>query len=164
MTIIGIDPGLKGGLAELDETFPSELIPMPVAGGEIDERAVRDWLDERVRSGCNLSVYLEKVHSMPKQGVKSTGTFLAGWGLIRGILCGLSIPYQLVTPQAWQKDILAGLDRTDTKAAAYLFASRLWPTVDWRETPRCRTPHSGLVDAACIAEYGRRREGLVAKT
>jgi crossover junction endodeoxyribonuclease RuvC len=158
MIVIGIDPGLGGGLAALVDGLPV-LLPMPVAGGEIDGNAVRAWLEARWREepGTNLSVFLEKVHSMPKQGVASTFTFAAGWGLIRGILCGLGIPYQLVTPQAWQKELLAGLDRTDTKAAAYLFASRLWPGVDWRASERSRKPHTGLVDAACIAEYGRRQ-------
>jgi crossover junction endodeoxyribonuclease RuvC len=158
MIIIGIDPGLSGGLAALVDGLPM-LLPMPVADGEIDGNAVRLWLDERRWAGGKAMVFLEKVHSMPKQGVASTFTFAAGWGLIRGILTGLCIPYQLVTPQAWQKELLAGLDRTDTKAAAYLFASRLWPTVDWRASDRCRKPHSGIVDAACIAEYGRRKEG-----
>jgi len=164
MTVIGIDPGLSGGLAVLDGANAPALLIMPTMGTErpqIDEAALRTWLEDlllqaRQRSQA-LTAYVESVSAMPKQGVASMFTFGCGYGLVRGILCGLRIPYRLVKPQEWQRVVLAGLDRRDPKAAAYLFASRAWPTVDWRATPNCRKPHSGLVDAAVIAEFGRRQ-------
>jgi hypothetical protein len=90
---------------------------------------------------------------MPHQGVVSMFTFGTGWGQVRGICTGLGIPYQLVRPQEWQREMLAG----QPKGSEYLVASRLWPLTDWRSSARAVKPHSGLVDAALIAEYCRRR-------
>jgi hypothetical protein len=34
--------------------------------------------------------------------------------------------------------------------------NRLFPKEDFRATPKSRTPHEGLMDAALMAEFGRR--------
>lgn len=152
MNFIGIDPGLSGGLA-YHGNDGLELAVMPVVQvgkkREIDEAALYDWL----LMHRSTHVIIERVHSMPKQGVASTFTFGTGWGLVRGICRGLSMPYELVRPQEWQKAMLIG----HPKGSEYLVASRLWPTAEWLATPRSRKPHEGLVDAALIMEFGRRR-------
>jgi crossover junction endodeoxyribonuclease RuvC len=163
MLYIGIDPGLQGGLACLGAGFP--LIPMPVcAGGKptIDEAALRAWLEERLlgsladHSGeIRIRAAVEQVGARPGQGVCSMFTFGAGWGLVRGILCGLGIPYILVRPQEWQRVVLAG----QPAGSEYAVASRLWPGQTWTATERSRKPHSGMVDAALIAEWLRRTSG-----
>lgn len=99
--------------------------------------------------------YVEHVGSMPGQGVTSMFNFGMGWGLVRGILAGLGIPYELVRPQAWKKVMLAGMP----KDSEYHVASRLWPTVNWKPTARHKNFHDGWVDAALISEFGRRRYG-----
>ena len=58
-----------------------------------------------------------------------------------------------VRPQEWQRVMLAG----QPAGSEYLVAARLWPQAEWRVSERSRKPHGGLVDAALIAEYGRRR-------
>ena len=156
--IIGIDPGLDGGLAAITpEGLQVAVMPCYDLPGsnrkDIDEGQVVRWLTTYAVHGAN--VFIEKVHAMPKQGVRSMFTFGSGWGLIRGICAGLQLPYELVTPQSWQRVMLQG----QSVGSEYLVASRLWPTIDWRATERCRTPHSGMVDAALIAECGRRRLG-----
>jgi crossover junction endodeoxyribonuclease RuvC len=160
MNTIGIDPGLSGGIAIIGGgPMSSELAlhPMPAVTikgyrknrHEIDEQAVVSLLTNA--RPCH--VFLERVHAMPKQGVTSMFTFGAGWGLIRGILAGLGIPYELVSPQEWQKAMLAG----QPKGSEFLVASRLWPNADFKATPRCKNPHEGLVDAVLLAEFGRRK-------
>ena len=94
---------------------------------------------------------------MPGQGVRSTFSIGFGFGIWQGLLTALQMPFELVSPQRWQREMFAGVNRDDTKAASALVAQRLRPDVDWRATPRCRKPHDGLTDAFCIAEYGRRR-------
>ncbi len=154
---VGVDPGLKGGLVMIEDDGPPRLMTMPsVKVGtktQIDEQCVRDWFSYCVVFKPNVIVTIELVHSMPKQGVVSTFNFGLGWGLVRGICCGLGLPYQLVRPQEWKKVMLKG----HPKGSEYLVASRLWPDADWKRTPRCTIPHDGLVDAALIAEYGRRQ-------
>ena len=166
--ILGIDPGLDGGLALLG-TNPTQLHVIPTIGTSkkgqrvIDETALRTLLEDiQIRSkreSSSLFAFVEKVHAMPKQGVTSTFSFGCGYGLLRGILCGLCIPYRLVMPKEWQRVVLEGLNRKQPKVAAADYVSRAWPLLDFKATPRCTTRHSGLVDAVCIAEYGLRVMG-----
>ncbi len=153
MNIIGVDVGLDGGLAAITpEGLKLATMPIFEAGKRryIDEPRVVNWLiDHAIR---NARVFIESVHAMPHQGVVSMFTFGTGWGQVRGICAGLGISYELVRPQEWQRVMLAG----QPKGSEYLVASRLWPFVEWRATPRCKTAHAGLVDAALIAEFGRR--------
>ena len=155
MIHVGIDPGLDGGLAMLWDGKLNILMPMPtLKQGKkrvIDEEQFADlaaW-------GPGCLVTIEKVHAMPKEGVTSMFNFGLGYGLIRGICVGLQVEYQLVTPQAWQKVMLKGRGRD----AKYEVAHELWPDVDFRATERCRKPHTGMVDAALICEWGRRTGG-----
>lgn len=153
-TVVGIDPGLDGGLAALTPDG-LELCVMPVVAvgkrRQLDEQAVVGWL--LARRPCH--VFIEQVGAMPGQGVTSMFSFGTGWGLLRGICAGLALPYELVRPQEWQGAMLAG----QPKGSEYLVASRLWPYAEWRASERSRNFHDGLVDAALIAEYGRRRLG-----
>ena len=161
MTIIGIDPGLSGGIVVLQDGEIAQAVVMPTTkrtrGREIDEQELRRLIVRE--SGALPRIYLERIHAAPvqgrKQGVASMFSFGAGWGLVRGILCGLCIPYHLVRPQQWQRVTMAG----EPKGSEYLIVSRRWPGVDWRASERCRVPHGGIVDAALIALYGHLREG-----
>jgi len=152
MTCVGIDPGLDGGLAAIGPEG-LELMRMPVVPvgkrKQIDEQVVVAWL-ARVRPGC---VFIEKVGARPGQGVVAMFTFGTGWGLVRGVCAGLGLPYELVRPQEWQRSMLAG----QPKGSEYLVASRLWPNAEWRASGRSNRILDGLVDAALIAEFGRRR-------
>ena len=49
---------------------------------------------------------IEKVSAMPKQGVTSMFRFGMSWGLVRGICSGLRVPYTLVRPQTWKKEMM----------------------------------------------------------
>lgn len=149
--IIGIDPGQQGGIAFL---FPSDSSLFVYQMPPVDS----DWSWFRGLCGMHQpSAIVEKVHSMPKQGVASTFKFGTGYGFIRGMLIGLSVPTVLVTPQAWMKVMLAGESKQDKKAASIAVASRLWPDVSFLATDRCRKPHDGMCESALIAEYGRRQ-------
>ena len=121
---------------------------MPVAGKEIDGHTIAALLREWQPS----VVYVEKVHSMPKQGVASTFKFGMGYGVIIGICDALGLPYRLVTPQAWKKQVLAGT--TKDKDAAISFVRRAYPHVNLTPGAK-RKPHDGMADALCIAEFGR---------
>lgn len=148
MNVIGIDPGQKGGLAYVSGHH-AEGVPMPLAGKEIDVGRVVMLLQT---NGIEL-VVIERVHAMPKQGVKSTFTFGYGLGVVVGAVQALGIPLRWVTPQAWKKVVLAGTAKD--KDAAVAFVTQAYPTVDLMPG-RTRTPHDGIADAVCIAEYGRR--------
>jgi crossover junction endodeoxyribonuclease RuvC len=152
--ILGCDPGLDGGLAALnDDGLELTVMPVVLVGKkrQIDEDLLVGWF--RRQAMRPVHVIIEAVHAMPGQGVVSMFSFGTSWGLVRGICAGLGLSYELVRPQEWQREMLCGRP----KGSEYLVASRLWPQAEWRGSQWSRVPHSGLVDAALIAEYGRRR-------
>lgn len=153
--IIGIDPGLSGGIAYISPTGGHDARPMPLAGNEIDGHEIA----AQIKAVMPDVVILEKVHAMPKQGVSSTFKFGMGYGIVIGVCEALGIPYRLVTPKAWKKTVLAGTKKD--KDAAISFVRRAYPSIDL--TPgRKRVPHDGMADAICIAEYGRQLMNEVA--
>lgn len=151
MNIISFDPGQKGGIAIHYQGITTAQA-MPIAGKLLDLPAIAQIVSS---VSPDLAV-IEKVGSMPGQGVASTFTFGTGYGQLQGLLAGLGIPFELVTPQAWKKLILAGT--TKDKDAAIAYCRRAFPEVAL-VLPRCRIPHDGIADALCLMQYGIRSFG-----
>src|SRR5690554_2653832 len=97
--IVGIDPGKSGGIASVNANGQASGLVMPTIGKDIDGHELASIL----RSTQPNVVIIEKVGSLPKQGVVSTFTFGTGYGRVLGVCEALGIPYRLVTPQAWKK-------------------------------------------------------------
>jgi hypothetical protein len=77
--------------------------------------------------------------------------FGKGYGMWIGIVAALEIPYTLVTPQAWKKELMQGIKDKD---AGRLRAMQLFPAYnEWLVRKR----DIGRADALLIAEYGRRQ-------
>ena len=153
--IIGIDPGLDGGVAILpiDGSGP-RVYPMPTMPGKrrtVDARGLSLLLREA--KGAEL-VAVEDVHSHPKQGVASTFAFGRAFGEVLGVVGALELPLELVTPQRWKKSILEGTAKD--KHAAIRYASKRFPSASLLASPRSRVNHDGMADALCLAEFGRR--------
>ena len=150
-SFIGLDPGLKGGIGIIDVYgITAEVMPV------IDKELIISDLVEYISPLDKPIAVIEKVHAMPKQGVSSTFTFGKGYGELIGMLKTLKVPYILVTPQAWKKKVLAGLNwKGEGKKASIEFVMRKYPNLDLLPTKRCRVPHDGMADAVCMAEYGR---------
>lgn len=161
MIVIGIDNGLDGGVVCLrPQTGKLLRAVTPTLGTgkrSLDLVAMSRLLRAMVVTGEDAVAFLERAQAMPGQGVTSMFSIGFGFGAWQGLLTGLAIPFELVTPRKWQGEMFSGVNRDDTKQASALVAQRLFPEVDWRASTRCRKPHDGLTDAACIAEYGRRR-------
>jgi crossover junction endodeoxyribonuclease RuvC len=148
MLTLGIDPGVSGAIVLLEDGQPIEWDLMP---------ALKTGKATRVNGAavarlCSLlpsdHIYVEAVHSMPKQGVSSSFNFGHSAGVIEGVLQALAAPYTLVTPQAWKKR--AGLIGQD-KDAARSRAIQLWPA--WRALDK-KGAGQAFADAALIALYG----------
>jgi crossover junction endodeoxyribonuclease RuvC len=136
---MGIDPGNSGAISHLD-MISGNIEVFTLSHTEAD---IYDFVNNHKESCFG---YLEKVHSMPKQGVVSSFTFGKNFGFLIGLLTALEIPYEFVTPQTWQKNIgcLSKGNKNITKAAA----QRLFPKI--------KITHA-IADSILIAEYGRRR-------
>lgn len=164
MIVIGIDNGLDGGVVAIPTrgALLREVAPTLGTGRRSYDLAAMVRILQRVQiaaDGDEVIALLERAQAMPKSMGGSVGAFSMGfcYGAWQMALTALQIPFEVVTPQVWQKRMFVGVNRDDSKAASALVAQRLWPDVDWRASPRCRKPHDGLTDAVCIAEYGRRR-------
>jgi crossover junction endodeoxyribonuclease RuvC len=155
MIIIGIDPGLSGAVAWLDGDGNYLVWDTPTAK---DGRHRVYLLSEMRALLLNATVgvqgthhvFIEKVHSMPKQGVASSFSFGDGYGSWKGLVAGLGMPMSLVTPQRWQKTMLDGMQ--GGKDASIIRALELFPKAELK-----RKKDHGRADALLIAEYGRRR-------
>lgn len=155
MKLIGIDPGSKGCIAEID----------------IKNKLVR-WMDLPYREDKTLFIYaikacfnfgeayytyLEKVMGQKVWGVNNNFAFGSYYGQVLAML--EMYPYELVTPQAWQRKI-HGLKKgkmgKEMSAAKF---RRMNP--DFGTIKKC---HEGLIDAFLIAYYGGLINNIVMPT
>lgn len=160
--IIGIDPGLDGGICTMLGTAIIGLVPMPTIklgkGRVVDVRVIKAL----VTYEGDVTVYLEEA-SKHSPGVLALCSTWYTFGAIETVLKLSGIRYQTVRPLNWQKRFwtrpkMAKGAKFDTKAAALVAARRLWPQQDWTKSERATKPHDGIVDAALIAEYARLKE------
>lgn len=104
--IIAIDPGLSGGIAWSDHNVRGDAVKMPdTPKGILNYLRYLKNIYEENPSADGCICYLEKVGSMPKQGVTSVWTFGEHYGTLQAILLCLEIPKKDVTPAVWQKAI-----------------------------------------------------------
>ena len=147
MRVIGIDPGASGAIVLLENGEPIEWTEMPTVKIGSATRVNAAALTDFIASCCCEHIYVESVHSMPKQGVASSFNFGHSTGTVMGVLGAMGLPHTLVTPQAWKKS--AGLIGTD-KDAARARAIQLWPR--WTELNK-KGKGQALADAALIARH-----------
>jgi hypothetical protein len=158
---IGIDNGLTGGLVALSDHPgpPIEMIVMPTRGktngNEVDAKEVY-FILSAISGGLSgrITVILE-TPGKHSPGAQALCSMWDSYGAIRGVLESRGIRHHRITPQAWQKKMMPGCAKGDTKPAALAKARQLWPAESWLATPRSTVAHGGLIDAALIAEYGR---------
>jgi hypothetical protein len=106
-------------------------------------------------------IFLEKAQSMPKQGVASVFKTGEGFGLWKGILAALKLPYSIVAVQTWQKKVMVGVTGLDPKAKSIARCQRLFPTLSLTLPNGKKASLDGRSDAALIAYYGLLENGCV---
>ena len=160
-TYVGIDNGLDGGVVIVREFEIVEAAPMPVTKlGKGRVVNCGDLLKILIGVDGDLTVLVESP-SKHSAGVLALCSTWQSYGRIMATLELGSFRHQSVDSKKWQKAFwtrpkMAQGTKFDTKAAALLAARRIWPDQDWKASDRCKVPHSGIVDAALIAEFGRR--------
>ena len=150
MTVtIGIDPGLTGAIAALDEA--SQLIlcaDLPVIrSGKLA------WIDSneltsllmRARNGRPAQILVERSQAMPGQGVSSTFCTGVVLGSILAACQRVAIPLHLVTAAVWKRSMGLGSD----KSASLDKARLLFPTADLD-----RVKDHNRAEALLLAYYG----------
>ena len=109
MRIIGIDPGIQGALAILDNEKVIDVVDLPVMSeGKKNKRQLNgaylsDYLKKHILNIENTVVVVEQVNAMPGQGVTRMFNFGQTFGVIKGICAALKIPIYFVRPSKWKK-------------------------------------------------------------
>ena len=109
MRIFGIDPGLSGGIAILENNKVKEMFDMPVmSDGKKNKRQLNSALlaqiiKNNIEDIEDTVMVVEQVNAMPGQGVTSMFNFGQTFGAIKGICAALSLPIFFVRPAKWKK-------------------------------------------------------------
>ena len=165
MISLGIDVGKSGALAVVDdEGKVIRLAPVPMVGKEYDVPGLLVLIRETLLRDVEwkeVHVFYEALHAMPAKMGGGKTNFSRGYGLgmLETMIAALRLTSTPVRAQKWQKTMFEGqlVGKGETKAAAERTARRLWPDQLWKvEESKSKKPHDGMIDAALIAEWGRR--------
>ncbi len=109
MKIIGIDPGLSGAIAILENNKVLKIFDIPVMSeGKKNKRQLNSallvsLLKENIIDNEDVAVVVEQVNAMPGQGVTSMFNFGQTFGAIKGICAALNLSIFFVRPSKWKK-------------------------------------------------------------
>jgi crossover junction endodeoxyribonuclease RuvC len=150
MRILGIDPGIHGGLAivVIGDGVPPQLvdaIDIPVIGLKAKERvdvlAIRTWIDAHQPQ----QALLERAQAMPKQGASSGFKYGRAVGALEAAAALCGIPLTIIEPSAWKKfHGLRGKDKEPSRQRAL----QLFPAA---HALFARKKDHGRAEAALIA-------------
>lgn len=167
---IGIDPGKEGFIA-VNNGQEIDFFSIK----DNDFYSISDYLTQIKEKYENVVCIMEEVHSIFGASAKSTFTFGEINGLLKGILIANKIPYHLIQPKNWQKEMWDNKDIVasysielrkgkeikkkvvNTKQTSFNTAKRLFPTIDLRKTTRCKLLDDNKCDSLLLSEYGRRK-------
>lgn len=157
---LGIDPGMKGALALLDEAGRIVAVEdMPDATGAALGAHLR-WLLEDWSPHTIREAWVEQVQSRPGQGHMNVWTFSGNYHALLAALGALAIPVRHVRTPEWRKTAGITIPATvpkerksaEGKRLSRQRACELWPT----EAERFRrVKDDGRAEAALIARHGQ---------
>ncbi len=108
MKIIGIDPGLSGAIAILENNKVLNVFDMPVMSEgkknkrQLNSALLSNLIKENI-GNAEVVIVVEQVNAMPGQGVTSMFNFGQTFGAIKGICAALELPIFFVRPSKWKK-------------------------------------------------------------
>jgi crossover junction endodeoxyribonuclease RuvC len=155
--IVGIDPGLTGAIAVLGPGGELELLAdLPIIRDGrlawVDAQGMTSILIDSLH-GRPARAVIERVSSMPKQGVASAFTFGVGVGSLLALVQARYLPIELVTAAVWKR----ALGLSSDKRASLNKARLLYPTADLT-----LAKHDGRAEALLLAHWALTRAGRVA--
>lgn len=147
--VLGIDPGLSGGLALLSENEQWHA-PVPVRDGNVvDIEALLAILREQAIGRA----IVERQQDRRGKGEAGVATKWINYGRILAALELANVPYYEVHAALWHEQL--GLSGTgDTKAAAVQFCEARGYPVPMTSERKDARPHDGIADAYCLAAWG----------
>ena len=155
MKIIGIDPGLSGGIAILKENKVLDLFDMPVMSEgkknkrQLNSAQLANLIKKNIKTNEDVAVVVEQVNAMPGQGVTSMFNFGQSFGAIKGVCAALEVPIYFVRPSKWKKyfDLI-----NSSKDASRTKVIEMYPTLSEQLSKKKDVNKS---DAILIARFFR---------
>ena len=158
---VGIDPGSTGAVVILEAETKRCVF---VADFEEDLDDISLFLKAHRPSFAVVERQQYMAKGGRAQGAKSAFSLGENYGLWKGLLQGLDIPFQTVPPIAWQKYVFgSGTVCGDTKERSIRMAMRLLPDLPLVPAGG-RTQRHGRSDAGLLALYAAaviRKRGAV---
>jgi len=169
---IGIDVGSKGFIAiQKNGVFRH----VSIADNDLYQLSdiMRQISEEGAKNG--ISCVIEDVKAIFGSSAKATFQFGFNKGYLIGLLCANKIPYTLVAPKTWQKEMWENSDMVvtyktvtvkgkqvtkkdvNTKQTSINCCKRLFPTMDLRKSDRAKNIDDNKVDATLMCEFARRK-------
>lgn len=166
---IGIDVGAKGFVST---QYNSSWEHYSIAGLDLYELS-RLFQELRQRYD-SIACVIEDVHAVHGSSAKATFQFGFNKGYLIGLLAANQIPYTLVAPKQWQKEMWGYADivatykhvtikdkdtvrkEVNTKQTSINCCKRLFPTLDLRKSERSKNIDDNKVDSILLCDYGRR--------
>ena len=152
MRVLGVDPGISGALAIVEDYRLIGAYNMPVASVRVGKATKRRIIPAQL---CALIMeqnvdraIIEKVAAMPGQGVASMFAFGEAYGLVQGVLAACGVPVTFITPMQWKRK--AGLIG-QPKDHSRTIACERWPH---QSAFFARKSDHGRADAALLACVG----------
>ena len=167
---IGIDVGSKGFIS-VQKNNKWDFLSLE----DNDMYSISEFLHKISINNSGVVCVIEDVHALFGSSAKSTFRFGFNKGFLVGLLCANNIPYNLISPSVWQKEMWGNSDMVvtykevvvkgkktsrkeiNTKQTSINACKRLFPTVDLRKSPRSKKPDDNKVDSMLLSEYGRRK-------
>ena len=148
--ILGIDPGQSGALAVVDRAGRLNAVEdMPVVDGWVSPVLLAHAIFRLTEEyGLIDLAVVERVRSMPKQGVASSFKFGAAWGIAVGACAAYRL--EQPTPAVWKRHM--GI--TSDKETARRSALDRWPG---SASLFARKKDADRAEAVLLAEWGLRR-------
>jgi hypothetical protein len=152
--LLGVDPGLSGGIALLrpnGSLLAAEAMPvLRNAVPTVDVRQLGHLL--KAAEGAEVFAYVERAQAYPRQGVSSAFNYGLLFGSILTAIADLGIGYELVQATKWKRDLGLHSDKRESVDRV----KQLYPTFSLRKT------EDGIAEAILIARWALTRQQVAA--
>lgn len=167
---IGIDVGSKGFISMQKD---GKWTHFSIADNDLYQ--LSQIMQEARYLNENIACVIEDVHAIYGSSAKATFAFGFNKGYLIGLLAANNIPYNLISPSVWQKEMWGNSDmvvtykevvvkgkqqtkkEVNTKQTSINACKRLFPTLDLRKSDRSKKIDDNKVDSILMAEYARRK-------
>ena len=163
IAVIGIDPGITGAATLLTngEAIVHDWESLPLAFEVLCEWKV--FFDVRLAmiEDVHAISYVKtdmKTGKTKRFSQKGTSNFKFGEnaGMWKGLLTGLALPYECVTPQAWQSGVIPK-KKSKSDKPSFKVAKELYPNAPLEYVSK----HHNRADSIMIARYAARKLNLL---